>query len=372
MLMKLARFSVLMLIPALPFLLSGVVLARVTGPCAGCHTMHNSQNGSEPVAGGPLVALTRGGCVGCHSSNTNDTRTGTSDNIPIAHNSVQPTYGVNGTDGDTLAGGNFYWVATGTDNVGHNVDGICNADGTLATPPGFDGGRPDTEGNRPGGGAWPANQKVTCAGVYGCHGRHTDNDSYTALKGSHHVDDSTIDGSTVAKSYRFLLGITGKEDSDWEYRPTSTAHNQYKGKDRVDDADVTGTNTISYLCCQCHGKFHNGNGNVGDASPWLRHPTDFDLARATGTEYVYYNGSAGAGTATFSVVAPVASADVSSVLSTVTVGGSGNDTAIITCVTCHRAHGTKWDDSLRWQYSGMVAGGGGGNVGCFICHTTKD
>lgn len=364
---------------------TSVAFAKVTGPCADCHTMHNSQGGEKQakifengvfVPGGPFGALTKGDCVGCHSSSTGSTRGGAAQQIPIVYNTLDPNYGSYGTDGETLAGGNFYWVKHGAsaDDLGHNVEGICSVDATLRTPPGFDEGRPDPQGNKPGGGAWPSGQQVTCAGLYGCHGRHMTDDDYDGLRGAHHGDDSVLDGSTVAKSYRFLLGVKGMEDSKWEYRPTSSTHNQYKGVDRTSDSafDIS---TISYLCGQCHGEFHNGAGMTGSASPWLRHPTDFDLGRATGDEYQYYNNGSG-GTATYSVIAPVASTEITeNPLSTVTVSGGGNDSAIVTCISCHRAHGTRWDDLLRWQYTGeagMKAGSGAGNVGCFICHTTKD
>ncbi|MCJ7617545.1 MAG: hypothetical protein MUO43_13520, partial [Desulfobacterales bacterium] len=54
--------------------------ANVTGPCANCHTMHNSQDGTEMATYGAdgkpwktdtaQSALLRGTCLGCHGQGT--------------------------------------------------------------------------------------------------------------------------------------------------------------------------------------------------------------------------------------------------------------------------------------------------------------
>jgi len=341
-------------------------LAKVTGQCAQCHTMHNSQGGT-PMAvdilgaaqDAPNETLLRFGCVACHTG-TND---GTN-NIPYVNKTTEPTYGVDGTTGETLAGGNFYWVAKVgnpgglADATGHNVasDGLANQDATLGfTPPGSTG---------------TYTSQLTCAGTAGCHGDRTKDSDFGAMSGTHHADDSVIDGTSVVRSYRFLDGVLGLEDPGWEYQPTAALHNQYQGYDRTADTELA-VGSISNLCSQCHNDFHNGSGNVGGtaptaapfASPWVRHPTDFDMGNtATGSEYRSYGGGTN-----YVVSTPVASVDVTTVLQTVTFS---NDT-IVTCISCHRAHGTPYDDLLRWDYSGISAGGGG-TGGCFECHTTKN
>ncbi len=340
-------------------------MAKVTGQCAQCHTMHNSQGGAPmavDIAGNPQTApnqtLLRYGCVACHTG-TND---GTN-NIPYVNSTTAPTYGADGTTGNTLAGGNFYWVAAAggaSDAMGHNVasDGLATQDATL--------------GNTPPGGTGPLTSQLTCAGTTGCHGDRTKDSDFGAMSGTHHADDSVIDGTTVARSYRFLDGVLGLEDPDWEYLPTATSHNQYKGFDRTSDTELA-VGSISNLCAHCHNDFHDGSGNVGGtapaanpfSSPWVRHPTDFDMGNtAAGSEYRNYGG---AGVNAYVVAAPVASVDVSTVLSTVTF----NDDTIVTCISCHRAHGTPYPDLLRWDYSSISAGGGGSG-GCFECHTTKN
>ena len=164
----------------------------------------------------------------------------------------------------------------------------------------------------------------------------------------------------------------------------STDHNQYHGNNRTSNT-ATDNTTISHLCCECHGLFHAA-ADTTFASPWIRHPTDFDLTDATGTEYAQYNNTDGNGTdGTYSTLAPVGSdmgsltgdpdgsaQIISDIYGTPPTGVT--DIAIVTCISCHRAHGSEYDDLLRWDYITGTSAGSGANTdsGCFVCHTTKD
>ncbi|MEC4675825.1 MAG: cytochrome c3 family protein [Nitrospirota bacterium] len=354
----------------------------ITGVCSNCHTMHNSQNGAGEVttfASGvrtelgttPQDYLLKGSCLGCHSGSTGQTNTF---GAPIVIHTTAPS----GQGGNyTLAGGDFYWVATGlgaTDARGHNVSGVAAADGQLTTPPGWDAGA--TSGftyGQIGAGSWPSGTQVTCAGTYGCHGQH----SSTGITGAHHGNtdgtatqsDGTNGGTTVGSSYRFLGGIYGLEDSNWNYGEDDSTHNEYFGVDSPASRDLSNSTygdktTISFLCAQCHGYFHSRiDDTTGGASPWRRHPTDIALP-STG-EYNSYNPD---NSNAYSLEAPVARASVPSASSaTVTPG-----TDIVMCLSCHRAHGSPQDDLLRWDYSTIQAGTGTTDNGCFICHTGKN
>lgn len=251
-----------------------------------------------------------------------------------------------------MAGGNFYWVTqTGGAPKGHNVAGIASPDTRFSTVPGSSA----------------SYYQVTCAGASGCHGDRSKSDQYQAMYGAHHDDDSIIDGTTVGKSYRFLKGILGKEDSDWEQSVSNADHNQYKGVDRTDETQDD-PSTISHLCAECHGDFHNGSGNISSGtwgSPWLRHPTDYDMGSTpSGSEYRQYYYST-KGDNLYNPLVPVASEDVSSVKSSVTF----NKDTIITCLSCHRAHGSPYDSIMRWDYKSWP---GSGTNGCTVCHTSKD
>lgn len=335
------------------------VLAKVTGACSSCHTMHNSQSGSSVVSGGPLPVLLNNDCKGCHTG----VNTGGIGVTPYVLSTNAPIYSTTGTESGTsiLAGGNFYWVAMGNYNTGHNVAGITGQDPVL--------------GNTPPGGTSLSSQ-LTCAGTNGCHGNRAVSDPYASMSGAHHNNYMTVfkDGTTVASSYRFLNTIKGLEDQRYEYQPAAaTHHNKYYGKDRTSETD-TASGTISSLCAQCHGYFHNGSGKIVasgtsfGAGVWIRHPTDFDMSNAlSSTEYGAYNGGSGTNNP-YSVIAPLATIDTTTTLNT-TVFTSSDD-AIVMCISCHRAHGTPYASILRWNYRDWP--GASGYNGCGICHSTKN
>ncbi len=341
---------------------AGNVMAAVSGaPCVDCHTMHNSQDGEvmrwDQVAGtssngaAAAPALLRADeCTGCHASAT-ITNNG-SNVIPQVD---ATTYGT-----DTLAGGSFNWVTT-DETTGHNVDELNAVDtNLLETPPGWD----ETHTPAIAGGAATWTEQLRCSGTYGCHGDHTVDDKFGAVQGAHHEANVTLDGSNVGRSYRFLLGILGAEDADWEFTNSAVDHNVYAGVAR-NDGDAAAATTISYLCAECHGKFHS-NADINSApsatmtNPWLRHPTDIDMVTlGAGVEYAGY---------VFNTEAPVA-------VSPANVGTPDYAAeAIVTCLSCHRPHGSPNADLLRWDYAGMIAGTAlaPAGTGCFQCHTTKD
>ena len=365
----------------------GEVLAKVGGPCADCHTMHYSQDGVlgkviqptglivQTLSDGPFRALTIGGCVGCHTGTNSLSSGAMANNIPYVLGDVQPTYDQTGATGNVLAGGNFWWVKDGAgttaENTGHNVftEALSGTDHNMSStiPPGFDS---DTH---PALGSWVEGTELTCAGTTGCHGQRISTDDFTDISGAHHSNaDGSNDGTSWATSYRFLNLISGYEDDDYEMPGGSAAHNMYSGVDRNDVATQDpSSKTISAFCAQCHGNFHSGTNQIayGDdvTSSWLRHPTDYDMGNTPAdSEYKSYNTD---GT-TYSLEAPVGTIDISTWTDTVSVTGDG--TAIVTCISCHRAHGSPYADLLRWDYSTVDAAGGDGNTGCFICHTTKD
>lgn len=399
---------------------SNTALAKVSGSCADCHTMHNSQDGinDTTIDGSSIAAtsrsLTKGDCIGCHTGENSG------GNIPYVTDTSLPKYGPDydgtgalinndtaGAAGRTLAGGTFYYVATGDDRAGHNVKGLkvgADADGIIGqTPPGWINGW----GTSGIGNDWASNQ-LTCAGTYGCHGDHTEADDFADLRGAHHSDDSTIDGSTTVKSFRFLKGIIGYEDPDWEYSQSNTDHNQYFGAAHTTEVEVNTAQTlgtdagrgISTFCGTCHGNFHSGSTgdeilydvNTGadeaiGTAPWLRHPTDYALATAVAsgaTEYSAYSGTTGVA-GEYNVIAPVATSNNTGgeVLATHMVKTNVVDsaaTSIVTCLSCHRAHGSPYEDLLRWNYADDIEAGisvpgtpnAWANKGCFVCHTTKD
>ncbi len=342
-------------------------LARVNGPCVNCHTMHNSQagvsmaytvsltDGSHTATSTPNQGLLITDCVGCHQG------TNSSGSVPYILDVNGPIYGDSGTEGGTttLAGGNFYWVSSGQERKGHNVAGLSEIDSVLGlTPPGS---------------PTPLSSQLTCSGTTGCHGDQAISNPTLAIYGGHHKNDQTIwkNGTSVATSYRFLDGIQGLGDSDYEFQPLAGQHNKYYGRNRLTET-ANAEGTISQHCATCHGDFHNGSGNIAvgllSSGVWLRHPTDFDMSAATSSsEYSAYNMGSGTNN-TYSVIAPLATESQSTTIQS-TVFSETND-AVVMCLSCHRAHGTPHDALLRWDYKTWPQAGG--YNGCAICHTAKD
>ncbi len=147
-------------------------------------------------------------CVNCHSSAGKDSiKILGGVKVPVVHNTMKPA--------SPLAGGNFYYVATVLgDRKGHNVDGIASLDAKFrSNPPGYDSeSDPSVKG-------YNVEKPLTCAGSNGCHGNRNIENPFVAIRGSHHADDTPIDGSTTAKSYRYLKntdkikGVLGFEDA---------------------------------------------------------------------------------------------------------------------------------------------------------------
>lgn len=304
----------------------GTGFAGVSGPCANCHTMHNFEGGSVLDASGPYGALTKGNCLGCHTTVGTD---------PLDANNY-PYVKMAATATNWLAGGYF------TDGGGDHNDNSHTL-GSIVAPAGYSGALgtfPQYSGAADG---------LSCAGMAGCHGVQTTADQATAISGGHHgnnttlgyrmlcVDAEKVDG-TGALDYEEALNLA-PDDLD--------PHNLY-------NAGAATNATISELCGKCHGDFH-GIANTKSGDDWIRHPTDNlitttweiqTIANYTATDWKF--NPAG----TVNMVAPA----------------TGN--LYVTCLSCHRAHGTEYNDVLRFDYT-VQSAGGAGTTGCLGCHNTQ-
>jgi len=309
-------------------------------------------------------------CVGCHSStDSSPTKTIGVSTVPVVYNLSEPNY-----NPGTLAGGNFWWVADnggGDDAKGHNVLGISGVDSLSFAPGGFYQCS-SKNCHKSLAEEHDATDVESGSGCQGCH-----------LRPAHHADDSaTVIGKEMNSTdgyYRFLsghitgdgYGVCGIEDSDWQASPGD--HNEYLGVSGNNEKGGTiypafenFGHTMTAFCCGCHGNFHVEQEN----GEWIRHPSDAGIPDRG--EYQYAFGSAGGGaTGIYDPLVPVARATLTSVIDTVTIGGASPD--MVMCLSCHRPHGSPYDDLLRWKYTGV--GGceaqGKSKCGCFACHTQK-
>lgn len=354
--------------------------------CSNCHTMHSSQDGTLVRGGTATVSgagtgvcldchaqyrnvLLKLDCVGCHASLTAGSNVDPVTKAPlIAHNA--------GTD---LAGGNFRYMFGFNDSKGHNVHGFGDnfSKYDLAnTPPGYvsayDPSALKYDTYNPTG-------QIMCAGQNGCHGDRDIQGQIGAVRGAHHEDDTVLKfgagfneasqapkaGTTALKvglSYRYLMGVKGGEEQDWEGNtPSAAKHNEYKGSTAAhgNSQSWNEVDTMSEFCAECHGDYHSGTG-MGGSNPWVRHPTDVMLPGVVNSEYATYT--------SYSLIAPVARAVLPSAPSATVTPGT-ND-AIVMCLSCHRGHASNYEKILRWDYrnSNLATA----LSGCVICHSSMN
>jgi hypothetical protein len=318
------------------FLAYNVAVAAISGSCVTCHTMHNSQDGNSmtsTTAEAQNQLLRVASCIICHMGETSEGARNATFNAPIVFHTDNP---ITTGNSKTLAGGSFYWVADaggGDDYKGHNVLGISSLDGVLGNEP-------------PGHNVTYNINRIECTS---CH-----------IANSHHDNVSGwVTGSSGADSYRFLSGgIKGGEDTDYEYSVAYNDHNVYFCDTASGQALGSATQSIQDHCALCHGIFHNQVGSDGTSSPWVRHPTDISLNGA-GPVYSVYN--------TYDVIIPLGS---SVQVATDSFTHAVSDTQdIVTCMSCHRAHGSEHDDMLRFSYETITRDENNGK-GCYVCHST--
>lgn len=315
---------------------SANVMATVSGDCDACHTV---SLGIPLKPGEPFLYLVKGGsdlCIKCHSSATKETiKIMGESKVPIVYNTLEPKV--------PLAGGNFRYVVKslgGSHAKGHNVESIATVDEKLENrPPGY------TREFDPSTIGYHMEKRLTCAGANGCHGDRSIEDTFAAIRGTHHATDTPLDGSTTARSYRYLKntakvkGVMGLEDGDWGYTTSSKDHNEY-------------TTSINKLCESCHGDFHSSKG------PWFRHPTDIIIPKSG--EYANYR--------LYSNEAPVAREKVPKSSTDVVKP----ETDRVMCLSCHRAHASPFESLLRWDYDAIISGEKEVPLGgCFTCHSGK-
>ncbi|HSN92777.1 MAG TPA: cytochrome C [Anaeromyxobacteraceae bacterium] len=378
--MKLVKLAV----AAVLALVAGTAYAFHSGgvaECEGCHSMHNSFEGSPNVTGrtfaqgtGPYLLKANdqsGACLNCHQA---------ADVAPTSYHIS--TAGVNPYDGTTpveaTPGGDFAWLKktltitirrnTATrdaERYGHNVvaaDFGYVVDGVVTTAP---------------GGTYPSS-------ALGCHSCHDPHGRYRRFadgtyatsglpifnSGSYNNSADPIATVSAVGAYRILGGIG--------YQPKSLAGSYAfvtnpmdvvvaSGYNRYETTSQTGIaygNNVSEWCANCHTDILQNSYTSGMAG--LRHPAG-NSALLKAEIVANYNAYVSSGimtntnpAAAFSTLAPfqVNSAD-RAVLKPYAVTASSYTTQnmpaastshSVMCLSCHRAHASAFESSLRAFY----------------------
>ena len=283
--------------------------------CAGCHTMHNSQDGAAVTGDGMShayllkAANATDQCLSCHAN-----------------------YGQFRNGEGFGPGGDFYWVtkswtweshgthtSTG-DSHGHNVispaRGIA-ADATLLVAPGGD---------------FDADF-LTCTSCHDPHGNQDFRLLYGSAFGPIYPGAGRYNFDHDAPLAKGNGRRTYQEDG-WE---TDAPHTVYKSG-------------MGEWCSNCHTDFHTDN-----TSEYV-HPVSVQLTAGIAANYNAYVSTddiTGGNQAT-SYWGLVPFEDVNADLDTVdpanyTTGPEGNDQVM--CLSCHRSHASAFSDIGRWDFA---------------------
>ena len=405
--------------------------------CGGCHTMHSSQRGTNSLAmggpGGSLILLRQGItkradihllCLQCHSENGGQNAT-----LQKPHDTTAPKVHLTspysggspaafsdavGAGGDFATGGTYAagaWAlqsGSGWDDTAEALGKIHSLGLENVAPPG------NATTAIPTGTDLPY---LTCTSCHDPHGTaetaNANINKFRNLKAGTYIQAEAQNEWTnmsafgvVAMSY--IGGVTNTTDGGvaadavfdlgtaptaagnrWPVWRASGTQNVYYQKGvsvtlgGISDAGENSTNVgISAFCAQCHGAWHEGRFSSNKATnDWNRHPVNNRILDATSlsggnvdiTRFSHYNNT-GAG----SSKAPFTSTDATKLPAANEDGDTeyfaDTDGSKVFCLSCHFAHGSPYNDILRWDYTSAVSSGSqtgnaiASNTGCQQCH----
>jgi len=311
---------VLVLTAAAMVLASGSAFAFHDGGvayCAGCHTMHNSQNGApvdaaHPAGNAYLLAYGNPSdtCLRCHAA-----------------------YGQFATGTGFGPGGDFYWLTktftwgSGTrvssspgNNHGHNI--ISPANGLVQ----------DAQLTRAPGGDF-LSQYLSCTSCHDPHG----NESFRILYGS--ADDGPVyDGTRYDFSSAAPLAKgNSRRTINSDGFENNNEHTVYKSG-------------MSEWCANCHTALHSPNTTN------FVHPTGVAMGSEVAATYnAYVSGDdqlTGTQATSYWGLVPfeAVNADLATVNSlNYTTGPDPQDRVM--CLSCHRSHASPFKDIGRWDFA---------------------
>jgi len=394
---------IISIVAVLAFLLYGIPASAVHKgagdlTCGNCHTMHNSQGGSSFVnQGGTSMILIRADvsgrqeihklCLQCHSSG------GVNAGVAYApHGQAAPKVLVDAstwTQNNHLtgigAGGSFNTEVGAVTPFDLTASGLTTALGkghsiglTNITPPGGDAA-------------------ITAFSCTNCHDPHgTANAADTLINRFRNLRISAVEAAnnagvtlTAANFTSWVGGVTGTFATTGNYIGiTADGSNVWPvinatptGVEATDSSKSNSygggsTGGISRWCAQCHDNWHEDivtDNETGATPDWKRHPVD-NVLTGDGSA----NSSAGVDIIRLDnydatlpgQYLPVASGTGSNRVFYKT----DSSTDKVMCLSCHFAHGSPYNDILRWDYTSTVSLGnqtGNGipsDRGCQLCH----
>jgi hypothetical protein len=345
--------------------------------CEGCHSMHNSFEGSANVTGmaqyqsGPFLLKANdqsGSCLNCHQAN---------DTAPSGYHIS--TGGVTPYDStspvEMTPGGDFAWLKKtmnitirGTtavdgnegDRHGHNIvaqDFGYAVDKTLTTAP---------------GGTYPANQ-LACSSCHDPHGRYRrfadGSQSTTGLpifgSGSYTSSISPTAGVSAVGVYRILAGVGYQPKSlagsfaFVNQVPDAVAKSSYNGtssdvKTAANQKDLVAYGQgMSEWCANCHTAMHLDTYTSGTSN--LVHPAG-NGAKLTASIAGNYNSYVSSGIMTgtgtnYSALAPfeIGSGDYTVLKAFVAAPTAASTSNNVNCLSCHRAHASGFESMARYS-----------------------
>ncbi|MBU5637916.1 cytochrome C [Geomonas sp. Red69] len=385
------------------FATAGSALAFHSGgvaECEGCHSMHNSFEGSANVTGmaqyqsGPFLLKAQdqsGACLNCHQS---------ADTAPSGYHIS--TAGVTPLDSTTpvemTPGGDFAWLKktmngsirkTATtwdgDRHGHNIVAVdfgYTADKTLTAAP---------------GGTYPATN-LACSSCHDPHGRYRRfaDGTYASTglpifaSGSYVTSADPIANVSAAGAYRILGGIGYQPKSlagSFAFSanpPSAVAPSSYNGINTT----IAGTfdrvaygNGMSEWCANCHTAMHIDSYTSGQKG--LVHPAGngAKLTAPIAANYAAYVSSGimtgtGAGysaLAPFEVGGGATIADYTALKAFQATPVAPTVTNNVLCLSCHRAHASGFESMARYYLGNeFMTVADASNAGMYDTSTTEN
>jgi predicted CXXCH cytochrome family protein len=325
-----------------------------TAECTGCHSMHSANASSSLLLKGSDQSST---CLNCHQDST--------DLVPNSfHVSTAPASMPAGVPPlQRTPGGDFGWLKknytytiNGTTNTedgsrhGHNI--VAADFGYVVDP---------SHTTAPGGGTFPSAQ-LGCTSCHDPHGKFRRlSDGTVATTGAPIIDSGSYDTSPTPQSgqavgvYRLLAGLGySKGGVTFNGVPLAVAPASYNRAEsstqtRVAYGHATGSgrDTWARWCTTCHTQMLSQG-----------HAVDKQLDSQMINNYANYKKSGDmTGTLANSYLSLVPFIENSFDYPTLKTHAKIDDSALsgpgnsdlVSCITCHRAHATAWENMLRWD-----------------------